>query len=194
MIYPILVVVEKGETSYGAYAPDLPGCIAVGDTREETEQLMYEALQDHIEWMIEDGDFVPEQPSTAVYVVVPTKVGRRANQFLAIIQHQGNGYYAEVPKLDGCSAEGTTAKDVEQRIYEAIQSQVQVMERNQEPVPDNTLSAMNMAIPANVKETVAALFSDSNPVHPSQNRIFPKLIPPHRHRQRQPQPTILPPS
>lgn len=39
----ILVIIEKGEDSYGAYSPDVPGCVAVGDTREEVEQLMKEA-------------------------------------------------------------------------------------------------------------------------------------------------------
>jgi len=44
----ILVIIEKGENSYGAYSPDVPGCVAVGDTREEVEQLMKEALQEHL--------------------------------------------------------------------------------------------------------------------------------------------------
>lgn len=157
MIYRVLVIIEKGETSYGAYAPDLLGCIAVGDTREETEQLMYEALQEHIEWMLEDGDFVPEHPSTAVYIVVPAQDGSRSNQFLAIIQQQKSGFYADVPKLEGCTAEGATPGEVEERIYEAIQAQVGMMQRNQEPIPDNTLSAMYMAIPVSIKDKVAAL-------------------------------------
>lgn len=44
----ILVIIEKGETSYGAYSPDVPGCVAVGDTREEVEERMREALQFHL--------------------------------------------------------------------------------------------------------------------------------------------------
>jgi predicted RNase H-like HicB family nuclease len=54
-----LVLVEKGETSYGAYSPDVPGCVAVGDTEEETLELMQEALQAHIEGMVQDGDPIP---------------------------------------------------------------------------------------------------------------------------------------
>jgi|SRR5690242_5694968 len=49
----ILVVIEKGESSYGAYSPDVPGCFAVAETREEIEQLMKEALVSHIEFLIE---------------------------------------------------------------------------------------------------------------------------------------------
>jgi predicted RNase H-like HicB family nuclease len=41
----ILVIIEKGENSYGTYAPDVPGCVAVGEMREEVEQLMKEALR-----------------------------------------------------------------------------------------------------------------------------------------------------
>jgi predicted RNase H-like HicB family nuclease len=44
-----LVVVEKGPTSFGAYMPDLPGCIAVGDTREEVLASIHEAIEFHLE-------------------------------------------------------------------------------------------------------------------------------------------------
>ncbi len=47
-MYHFLIIIEKGETSYGAYSPDLPGCFAVGSTREEAERLMYEAMQEHL--------------------------------------------------------------------------------------------------------------------------------------------------
>ena len=107
--------------------------------------------------MLEDGDFVPEQPSTAVYVIAPGNNGSVTKQFLAIIQQSSNGFHAEVPKLEKCAAEGSTPGEAEQRIYEAIQYQVQVMQRSQKPIPDNTLSAMYMAIPASVREKVAAL-------------------------------------
>jgi predicted RNase H-like HicB family nuclease len=49
----ILVIIEKGEKSYGAYSPDVPGCFAVAETREEIEQLMKDALVSHIEFLIE---------------------------------------------------------------------------------------------------------------------------------------------
>ena len=51
----ILVIIEKGEDSYGAYSPDVPGCVAVGDTREEVEQLMKEALEEHLQMMREEN-------------------------------------------------------------------------------------------------------------------------------------------
>ncbi len=57
-----VVIYEKGDSSYGAYVPDLPGCIAVGETLEEVQTLIDEAIEFHIEGLQEDGDDVP-QPS-----------------------------------------------------------------------------------------------------------------------------------
>jgi len=67
------VVFEKGPTSYGAYVPDLPGCVAVGDTLEEVERLIQEAIQFHIEGMREDGDTIPEPTSTVKEIEVFAK-------------------------------------------------------------------------------------------------------------------------
>ncbi len=54
------VIIEKGESSYGAFVPDLPGCIAAGDTKEETLQLIKEAIEFHLEGLKEDGKTIPE--------------------------------------------------------------------------------------------------------------------------------------
>lgn len=59
------VVFEKSATGYGAYVPDLPGCVTVGDTLEETEQNIREAIEGHIAVMREHGEYVPE-PTTIV--------------------------------------------------------------------------------------------------------------------------------
>jgi predicted RNase H-like HicB family nuclease len=65
-----LVIVEKGETTYGAYVPDLPGCVAVAETREEVLMLIREAIDLHLEGMREDGAPIPEPHSTTEYVQV----------------------------------------------------------------------------------------------------------------------------
>jgi predicted RNase H-like HicB family nuclease len=67
----ILVIIEKGPTSYGAYSPDVPGCVAVGDTREEVEQLMREALQSHLQLMQEERLPLPESHTEAEYMDIP---------------------------------------------------------------------------------------------------------------------------
>ena len=63
-----LVIVEQGPASFGAYVPDLPGCIATGESREEVLQLIREAIEFHIEGLREDGHPVP-QPSSFSAVV-----------------------------------------------------------------------------------------------------------------------------
>jgi predicted RNase H-like HicB family nuclease len=55
-----VVVYERTDNGWSADAPDLPGCIAAGDTREETEQLMREAIQLHIAALREDGEPIPQ--------------------------------------------------------------------------------------------------------------------------------------
>jgi predicted RNase H-like HicB family nuclease len=62
------VVIEKGETSYGAYVPDLPGCIAVGESLEETKQLIQEAIAFHLEGLQEEGYSIPQPVSICEYV------------------------------------------------------------------------------------------------------------------------------
>ncbi len=72
-----LVVIEKGENSYGAYAPDVPGCVAVGDSVEETLKLIKEALEFHLEGTVEVGEPVPEAAHVEAHfvdVALPTKV------------------------------------------------------------------------------------------------------------------------
>jgi predicted RNase H-like HicB family nuclease len=59
-----VVIIEKGTSSFGAYVPDLPGCVAVGETREEVMKLIREAIEFHIEGLKEDGLPVPVPSST----------------------------------------------------------------------------------------------------------------------------------
>lgn len=64
------VVIEKGETNYGAYVPDLPGCLAVGETLEAVKALIPEAIEFHIEGMVEEGLPIPKPTSIAHEVEV----------------------------------------------------------------------------------------------------------------------------
>jgi predicted RNase H-like HicB family nuclease len=69
-MYRFLVIIEKGEKNYGAYSPDLPGCVAVGDTLEEVEKNMREAIEMHLEGMIFDHEPIPIAQSMARYMDV----------------------------------------------------------------------------------------------------------------------------
>ena len=65
-----VVIVEEGESSFGAHVPDLPGCVAVADTKAEVLKLIQEAIQFHIEGLREDGQPVPAPSSSVEYVEV----------------------------------------------------------------------------------------------------------------------------
>ena len=69
-MHRFLIIIEKAGENFSAYSPDLPGCVATGATREETERRMYEAIELHIEGLIEDNQPVPPSTSFAEYVVV----------------------------------------------------------------------------------------------------------------------------
>ena len=60
-----LVIYEKGPTSWGAYVPDLPGCVAAGETQEEVRELIEAAIELHLRGMREDGDLIPEATTVA---------------------------------------------------------------------------------------------------------------------------------
>lgn len=64
------VVVEKGEHNYSAYVPDLPGCVAAAETKEELIGLIREAIDFHLEGMREAGEEIPEPTAVAEYVEV----------------------------------------------------------------------------------------------------------------------------
>lgn len=64
------IVIEKAESNYAAYVPDLPGCVATGATVEETEKLIREAIELHLAGMREDGAPIPPPSSQVDYVEV----------------------------------------------------------------------------------------------------------------------------
>jgi predicted RNase H-like HicB family nuclease len=65
-----LVVVEKGPTSFGAYVPDLPGCVAAAESKDEVLHLIREAIEFHIEGLKQDGQPVPPPSSSGEVVDV----------------------------------------------------------------------------------------------------------------------------
>jgi predicted RNase H-like HicB family nuclease len=70
----ILIIIEREGDSYGAYSPDVPGCVAVGKSREEVERRMQEALVDHLELMREEHLPLPDSQNEAEYMDIPTPV------------------------------------------------------------------------------------------------------------------------
>lgn len=64
------VIIERGENSFGAYVPDLPGCVAVGETKQEAKQLIQEAIEFHLEGIQAEGFTIPEPASSSELVEV----------------------------------------------------------------------------------------------------------------------------
>lgn len=63
-----LVIVEQSATGYGAYVPDLPGCVAVGETEDEVRELIHDAIAFHLEGLREEGLPIPAPVSRSEYV------------------------------------------------------------------------------------------------------------------------------
>jgi predicted RNase H-like HicB family nuclease len=68
-----LIVIEETGTGYSAYSPDLDGCAATGETREEVEREMQEAIVFHLEGIARSGEPVPEPRTYSAYVEVPAQ-------------------------------------------------------------------------------------------------------------------------
>lgn len=68
------VIIEKGPTSYGAYVPDLPGCVAVGESEARVTKLIREAIEFHLEGMHLHGEPIPQPTSRVGYVEVAQPV------------------------------------------------------------------------------------------------------------------------
>ena len=64
------VIVEEGDTSFGAHVPDLPGCVAVAETRQEVLELIQEAIEFHLEGLRQDGQPIPPPSSSVEYVEI----------------------------------------------------------------------------------------------------------------------------
>lgn len=72
------VVIEHGANSFGAYVPDLPGCVAVGKTRKEALRLIREAIDLHVESLLERGEQVPRPSSSVEFVHVAASISPRS--------------------------------------------------------------------------------------------------------------------
>jgi predicted RNase H-like HicB family nuclease len=64
------VIIEKSATGFGAFVPDLPGCVAVGETEDEVRQMIREAIEFHIDGLREDGEPIPPPTARVEYIDV----------------------------------------------------------------------------------------------------------------------------
>ncbi|MCD6326374.1 type II toxin-antitoxin system HicB family antitoxin [bacterium] len=65
-----MVIIEKGLKSWGAFVPDLPGCVAAGESRDEVVRLIKEAMEFHLEGLKADGASIPQPSSEIEYIEI----------------------------------------------------------------------------------------------------------------------------
>ncbi len=132
-----LVVMHKTGTGYSAAAPDVLGCVAAGDTREETEALFREALELHLE-----GDPLPEPDAQAIEV----------DGYNVVIQRTKNGYRAEPQDIEHVVAAADTPERAEALIRETIASYVDNLRLCGKQQPERTSEIffvdLNLPVPA----------------------------------------------
>jgi len=66
-----LIVIERTDSGYSTYSPDLPGCVSTGTSREEAERNMREAIEFHVDGLRQEGYSVPEPQASSSYVELP---------------------------------------------------------------------------------------------------------------------------
>lgn len=71
-MHRFLIIIEKANGNYSAYSPDLPGCVATGKTREQVSRNMYQAIEMHIQGLLEDKEPIPRSRSFAEYIAIPS--------------------------------------------------------------------------------------------------------------------------
>lgn len=69
-MHKYLIIIEKTDTGFSSYSPDLPGCVSTGATRAEVETNMREAIEFHLDGMREEGYSIPEPSSESTYLEV----------------------------------------------------------------------------------------------------------------------------
>ena len=141
-----LTILERGATSWGAYAPDVLGCIAVEDTRESVKQIFQEALRNHLDWMREEGDPIPA-PRAETDTVTIALSGQPPRRYLAILQPTPLGSWlvsaADVPDL---SLEFSTREGAVRLLQTALQNHLENMAASGETIPEPVSEASTVTI------------------------------------------------
>jgi len=131
-----LLILEHGPTSWGAYCPDLPGCVAVAETRAEVKTLYGEAIEGWVEATLEDGDPIPS-PRAETETVTIGLPNQPPRSYLAILQPSPIGTWsvsaADVPDL---ALEYSTRGEALRLFQTALQSHLEALEAIPEPVSE----------------------------------------------------------
>lgn len=141
-----LLILEHGPTSWGAYCPDIPGCIAVGDTKAEARGLYGEAVESWVGATLEDGDLVPP-PAAQTDTVTIALAGQPPRRFLTVLQPTPLGNWsaspADVPDL---VLEFSTRAGALRLLQAALQSHLEALTADGEAVPEPASEASTVSV------------------------------------------------
>ena len=143
-----IVIIEKGESNYGAWSPDLLGCVALGDTVEETIESMKEAMDFHIEGMQIHGYAIPEPSSQITYIMA----GVDPKNYIVIIEKKESNYTAYPADFLDSIVTAETAGEAVRLAKEALESHFHSLVENGESIPEphsqDTTVELEFPIPA----------------------------------------------
>lgn len=141
-----LTILERGTTSWGAYAPDVLGCIAADDTREGVQRMFQEALQDHLDWMREDGDPIPP-PAAETDSVTIALAGQPPRRYLTILQPTPiGGWSASAADVPDLVLEFSTRAGALRLLQTALQSHLETLLADGEPIPEPASEASTVTV------------------------------------------------
>jgi len=141
-----LVILEPAKRNWGAYAPDILGCISTGPTKDATRRSFADALQGHLDWMREDGDSIPP-PAAQTDTVTIALAGQPPRRFLTVLQPTALGNWsaspADVPDL---VLEFSTRGGALRLLQAALQSHLESLTADGKPVPEPASEASTVSV------------------------------------------------
>ena len=145
-----LVLFEKGSSNYCAFVPNLPViCMSTGATVEEIQQNIREAMDGHLEFMIEDGDPLPELTVWYEELEILPQEGGPSRKCTVVFEESSINHAAFVPELPGCVWVGDSTEEVRQRILRHIEIYPKGLswEGDVIPEPDSWGEFVEVALP-----------------------------------------------
>ena len=141
-----LLILEHGPTSWGAYSPDIPGCIAAAETRGEVEALFQDAVQEHLDWMHRDGDRIPVSEAETEMITVMLS-GHAPRRYLVILQPTRLGNWSATPAdVPDLVLEFSTRAETMHLLRAAMQSLLEMLIANSEPLPEPASEATTVSV------------------------------------------------
>jgi predicted RNase H-like HicB family nuclease len=145
-----LLILEHGLTSWGAYCPDIPGCIAVAETKSEAQRLYEEAVEGWVEATLEDGDLIPP-PAAETDTVTIALAGQPPHRYLTILQPTPiGGWSVSAADMPDLVLEFSTRAGALRLLQTALQSHLETILAEGEPIPE----------PASESAVVSVRFAD----------------------------------